>query len=120
MCPARAGSSSASWLRSRAGKRAGRRVPGAELALEDLPRGGPRKVGDEVDRARQLVAGELLAGEGDQLIGSHAGVRRDDNQCLNRLAPAVVGDADDRDVDDRGVLGEHLLYLDGIDVLSAA
>ena len=58
---------------------------------------------DEVDAARALEAGEVLAAEREQLVGERgavdAGLRLDDRE--HRLAPLVVGDADGADVGDR-------------------
>jgi hypothetical protein len=42
----------------------------AELALEHLAAGRARELVDELDRPRQLVAGEPLARERDQVLGA--------------------------------------------------
>src|SRR5512133_2944917 len=92
----------------------------AQRSLEDLARGRARQVADEVDRARQLVAGEALAREGGQLVGTRHRARPQDDERLHRLTPPLVGYADDRNLVNRGMLGERLLDLDREDILSAA
>ena len=70
----------------------------------------------DVDGLGALVRGQLLAGERDRSLP-----RWPPLQChngLDRLAPFLVGHADDGDLHDRGMLGEYPLDLDRVDVLA--
>ena len=77
----------------------------AQLALQHLARGVAGELGDEVDRGRALVAGEVGAGVGDEVLGGDGSAAGDaDDDGLDRLAPPLVGHADDGDVGDRRVV----------------
>src|SRR5690606_5445891 len=92
-----------------------------------LAAGGALDLRDDVEGARDLVAGELLAAVRDHVVvrGRAAGTELDDRDHL--LAPALVGHADDERVEDVGVrleraldlLREHLLAA-RVDALRAA
>ena len=77
-------------------------VPLAELPLEHLPGRRARQLVDELDRARQLVAGEPLTRERDQLSALDDGAGTADDERLDRLAPALVRNPDHRDVEHVG------------------
>src|SRR5262249_22417271 len=80
--------------------RIARQVRLAQFALEQLAAGIARQRIDEVDGARTLVAGELVAAPGDQCLAGQRGARALDHHRLDALAPARVRHADDRDLDD--------------------
>src|SRR5690606_4492267 len=70
-------------------------VGGAQLALEQLAaRVAGQDVG-EVDRLRHLEAGDVLASEGDELLGGGIGALSPHDDGLHRLAPPLVGHTDD-------------------------
>src|SRR3546814_10912207 len=76
----------------------------AQLGLEDLADGGKRKrLAAQFDAARDLVARDQSAAVILDLgkVGLAPGHRNDDG--MNTLAPAWVGDADDRDLRDVGM-----------------
>src|SRR5215470_9968539 len=86
-------------------------VRGAQRALEHLPARIARQRADDVDAARALVMSQPLPGESDDLRPGRllAGPERDHR--LDGLAPAVIGNTDDRDLGHRRVLGHDLLDL---------
>ena len=89
----------------------------AQLALEDLPARVLRQLVDEDDGLGDLERGEVLAGERAQLVRLDRLAGDDDR--ADGLDPAVVGDADDRDLGDRGMPVQDLLDLARGDVLAA-
>src|SRR3990170_7636009 len=91
----------------------------AKHPAEDLAGRALRKLGDEAILARPLEAGEPLRAEavGVELLGRHAVI--DDDARHDALPPPVVGRADDRHLPHPGRSGEHVLDLDGMDVLAA-
>ncbi len=68
--------------------------------LSTLPEGLRGRAVDEVDRRRALVVGQALPAEGDDARPSadRRSIPGADHDGLHRLAPPVVGDADDRGV----------------------
>jgi len=86
-------------------------VRGAQRALEHLPARITRQRADDVDAARALVVSQALPRESDDLRPGRllAGPERDHR--LDGLAPAVIGNTDDRDLGHRRVLGHDLLDL---------
>ena len=54
------------------------------------------------------------------VASSQAGRARADHARDDAVAPRLVGDADDGDLGDRGVLAEHLLDLEGAQLVAAA
>ena len=74
---------------------------------------------DEVHALVDLEAGDAGAGEGDDVLWIGAGprLRRDDG--FHRLAPLVVGHADDGDFRDRGMAEDGALDFRRIDILRA-
>ncbi len=74
---------------------------------------------EEVDRAGHLVAGQVAAGEG-QDVGLELGRGLEPIQQLDggldRLTPLVVGDAEHGGIGHRLVLDQHLLDLGRVDV----
>ena len=62
---------------------------------------------------------EPVAGEGDDVPGLrvHSGFSDDDG--LDRLAPSIVGHADDGDIRDGGMVEQRVLDLGGVHVLAA-
>src|SRR5690348_1956876 len=101
------------------------------LALEALPIGRPklellqlagRGAGElvaELDGGRGLVAGDLGLAVLDQLVLGQRRARGLDHERLDRLAPLLVGDADDGDLGDVGMGEDDVLDLDRGDVLAA-
>ena len=63
--------------------------------------------------------GEQAAAVGDDVARRRAAAFLGDDESLRHLAPLRVGDGDDRDLEDVGVLGDRLLHLDGRDVFAA-
>ena len=86
-------------------------VRGAQRSLEYLPARIARQCADDVDGARALVVSQAFPGESDDLQPGRllAGPERDHR--LDGLAPAVIGNADDRDLGHRRMLGHGLLDL---------
>src|ERR1700742_2917886 len=91
-----------------------------QLALQDLPGRPLRQVVDEFDVAGLLVAGQALAAERHDRVLVELGALAGDDERFHRLAPTVVGDADDGDLADRRMLGDHALDLGRVDVQPAA
>src|SRR4051812_23761292 len=83
----------------------------AQVALEDLAGGVARERLDDIHALRALVVREVLAAERDQLLLGGGDVRFQGHDALDRLTPAVVGYADDGDLCDRRVFGQHSLDL---------
>src|SRR5688572_30456308 len=73
-----------------------------KLATQDLADVGLRQLGAELDLARHLVAGQVLAAMADQRLRGEAFVLLDDEQ-LHRFARLVVGNADRRALEHAGV-----------------
>ena len=94
----------------------------AQRALVELAVGVAGHRVDEVDAARQLVAGEHALAVREQLVGE-LGRRRDAggrfDHRLHLLAPVVVRDAEHRGVADRGVRQQGGLDLGRVDVHAA-
>uniref|UniRef100_A0A0N4Z3R1 Transcriptional regulator n=1 Tax=Parastrongyloides trichosuri TaxID=131310 RepID=A0A0N4Z3R1_PARTI len=91
----------------------------AQDVFQDLARGVARQGRDDLDRARDLEAGEGLAAGVAQGVfaGRLAGAQH--HQRLDRLAPAVVGHADHGGLGHGRMLEQGALDLSGIDVLAA-
>ncbi len=70
----------------------------AQHALQDLAGAGARDLVHEGDRAGQLVAGQVLAGEGHDARLVEALSWLYDDHRVDALAPVLAGDAEDRDV----------------------
>ncbi len=81
---------------------------------------GHRKLGDELDVARDLVVGDLSLAEGTHLLRGQRLAGLDANPGAQLLAIAVVGDAEHLGVLDLRMLVEILLDLARIEVLAAA
>ena len=81
-----------------------------------MPTPGAREVGPDLDLLRGLDAADAALDERADLPGGHvvAGVELEDGG--DPLAPLVVGQADDRAVEDRGVGQQGLLDLGRVDV----
>src|SRR5438477_13204913 len=95
-------------------------IRGAELELLELAGGGAGQLGSELDRRRALEVGQVGAAVLDELGLGGLGACFEDDQGLDRLAPLLVGDADDADLG-HGRMREHpVLDLDRRDVLAAA
>src|SRR3954447_13048852 len=91
----------------------------SQLALEDLARRVARQLVVEDDVARDLEAREVLLDERAHVVLRQRVAVVDDDVRRQALAPAVVVDADDRDLADRLVAVEELLDLLREDVLAA-
>ena len=89
------------------------------LGLRTLPFGSRGQLVDELDDARTLVVGEVLATPGDHAVGVERRARARLHDGVEDLAPLVVGHAEDGAVDDVGVLVEAILDLARIDVHAA-
>src|SRR6266480_1288190 len=95
------------------------REPGlAQLGLAHLAVRVARELVHELDHARTLVVGKVVAAPGDHAFGveRRAGARLHDG--VEDLAPAVVGHAEHGAVDHVGMLMEGILDLAWIDVHS--
>ena len=79
----------------------------AELPLEELARRVAGERIGEVDRLRQLVAGQVFTSEVDRSPRLGCTLPVADDHRLHRLAPLLVGDADHGDVGDIGVTAQH-------------
>src|SRR3954452_11241727 len=91
----------------------------AELPLDDL---AARVLGQRVDDhdvLRALVAGQHRAGVLDDRLGRQLGAGLRYDRGRDRLDPARVRDAEDRDLGDTIELVDRLLDLAGGDVLAA-
>src|SRR5947209_5670402 len=62
---------------------------------------------------------DVVAAEGDDLLGSDLHVGLQDDEGLRHFAPVVIWHADDRALHHGRMLGDHLFHLDGGDVLAA-
>src|SRR5579884_804160 len=91
----------------------------AKLAFEHLAGGVARQRIDELHLLRDLEPGQALAAMLDELLGGDLGPRPEDDEGLGDLAPAWIGDADDRGLHDRRMLVQGALHLGGGDVLPA-
>src|SRR5262249_11741533 len=91
-------------------------VPQHELL--DLPPGGLGKIA-ELHRRRRLEARDVPLAELDDLDLGGGGPDLERHEGLRPLAPFLVGDGDDRALEDRGMPRHRLLHLDGGDVLTA-
>src|SRR5437868_5390595 len=67
-----------------------------ELAAQDLAGDRLGQLVHQLHLAGVLVGGHALAAEGDQLLGGRLLSRPQADEGLDRLAPVLVGDADDR------------------------
>src|SRR5919198_3923942 len=65
----------------------------------------------DLEGAGTLVAGQVLAGVGEEILLAHGGPHRDDGVDL--LPPLVVGDADHGGLLDGGVLDQDVLHGPG-------
>ena len=88
----------------------------AQHALEQLARLGARQLVAQLVLARALVAADALVDERAQLVEVDGLARLRLHDRVHALAPFVVGDAEHRDVEDRGVLVDHRLDLGRVDV----
>ena len=92
----------------------------AQLLLVDLADRGARQVLGERDALRRLDAAEaLLRGGHDVGLRGRPGARRGDDDRVNRLAPAVAGNADDGGESDLGQREQGLLDLARVHVEAA-
>src|SRR5256885_16721144 len=91
-----------------------------EGELLDFARSGCGEGVDEAPGAGHLVRGQSFAAVGDEFVlgGGCAGCGAQEGCGL--FAPVVVGNADDGDVLDPGVVEQDMLYLAGEDVLASA
>src|SRR3954453_4182116 len=88
----------------------------AELSLEDLAGACARKLGHEGHRARDLVSGQVLLGEGDDVGLAERSFGLHDDHRVHALAPLLARDAEYGDVEDVGVDLQAGLDLGRIDV----
>src|SRR5712691_5961953 len=91
----------------------------SEAALEELSGWVAGKVVDEVDRARDLVAGKMFAAERNELVDERK-IRLDTddglNDCLDFFTVLVVGYSEYRHVCHRRVHHDDVLDLLRVDV----
>ncbi len=87
-----------------------------EHPAEHLADRAARQVGDDLDRARDLVGGEVGAAglEHARDADRRAGFEHDVG--LHRLAAVAVGGADHDGLGDAGDAGQHVFHLRGVDV----
>src|SRR5690606_27348424 len=86
----------------------------SQLALVELAGGQPGQLVEELEALRNLVAGDVLAGERAQLalqLGAALDALGGLHGGHHRLAHLVVGDAEDGDVGDLRVHDEAVLDL---------
>src|SRR5712691_5575485 len=95
---------------------AARPIRVAKLALDELPRGVARQRVVERYLARDLVAGHVLAAEGDDLLRAERGARLELKLGVHALAPVLVGDAEDGGVEDLRMPVERVLDLGRVDI----
>src|SRR5712691_1576361 len=95
---------------------AARPVRVAKLALDELARGVARQRVVEGHLARDLVAGHVLAAEGDDLFGRDRGARLELDRGMDALAPLLVGNAEDGGVEDLRMPVERILHLGRVDI----
>jgi len=67
----------------------------AKQTAQHLARRVARELGDEVDDLRELVAGDVRASRGDDLVLGRVVARGFDDDRFDRLPPAFVRHADD-------------------------
>src|SRR5215217_6155772 len=91
----------------------------AQVRAPDLARLGARQLGDELERLRDLEAGQPLQAVRAQGALLQLGAGAGDDQRGDRLAPERVGAGEDRRLDDVGMLGERRLDLGRRHVLPA-
>ena len=75
----------------------------ARALRSGLPEGRSGSSGDDLDRVRQLITGDPGAGEGSRSLGVELGARPRRDVRGERLAHALVGNADHRRLGDVGV-----------------
>ena len=91
---------------------------GAQFVLADLAGGGARQRA-EFDVLGTLEVRQALAAPGDQLFGGGGVIGLEADVGLRHFSPFLVGDGDDGDFGDGGVIGQRLLHFNGGDVLAA-
>src|SRR5436190_2294385 len=91
----------------------------AEPELLQLSCGGARQLRPELDRRRALEVREMLSAEVHELLLRRCRVRLRDDEGLDGLAPLLIGDTDDADLGDGGMLIDAIFDLDRRDVLAA-
>src|ERR1051326_363143 len=91
----------------------------AQLELLQLARRGADERVTQLDRRRAFVMRHLVAAVRHQVLLRRGRARAEDDEGLDRLAPFLVGQADDRGFRDRGMLEQSVLDLDRRDVLAA-
>src|SRR5882672_5312618 len=90
----------------------------AELELLELAGGGADERVADLHRGRALVVGHAAPAMVHQVPLGAARARAQDHEGLDRLAPLLVRDPDDRDLGHRGMLEQAVLDLDGRHVLA--
>src|SRR5690606_34361115 len=89
-----------------------------QLALQDLGGCAERKGVDEGDSGREFLGSKRGARELSKPCELEGAMRSNDGDDL--LAIILMGDANDRDLEDLGMLDERPFDLARIDILSAA
>src|SRR4051812_38947741 len=90
-----------------------------QLLLQDFSGCVARKLVEELDLARHLVAGQVLLHVVLDFVLRQVGAARGDDERLQPLTEVGVLDADDRGVRDLRVLRQQLLDLTRVHVLAA-
>src|SRR5215475_10536047 len=106
----------ASGARTSDSPRPARPVRLAQHPLDELARGVAREIVVKGHLAGHLVAGEMLAREGDHVIGGQSASRARLDGRVHTLAPIVVGHSKHRHVLNIGMAVQRVLDLRGIDV----
>src|SRR4051794_39930425 len=107
----------AAWWNHQSSGRRGAAQPLAERLLVDLARRGLGQIVDDLPRRRHLDPREALARVA--LDVGEVGALGEDDDGMAPLAAALVGPPDAGRRLHRGMLGERVLDLAGIDVLTA-
>src|SRR5436190_22241741 len=92
-------------------RRRGAGSASAQLPANQLPRRGPRELGDELEALRDLEIGERAGAMAVELIGVEAGSAPGYDNGDHRLLPLGVGAADGGGVEDVAMTQQHLLDL---------
>src|SRR5512142_2811112 len=93
---------------------------GGEAEPLDLPGRTLRDLGDDQDAARDLELGEAAGGELPELALGRLLPVAEDHRGRDLLAQLVVGHGEGHRLLHGGVIEQHLVHLDGRDLLAAA
>ena len=83
-----------------------------QLPLENLTRAGHRqRIGANIDAVRALVPRDPLLAERNEIGHVDGRARLYDDDCMDRFTPTCVRNADDRTLQDPGILRDDILHF---------